>query len=162
MESGATEFDLEFLTFSAQQLMQAELDKFKVTVQIIHDYYFAIEEKSTHEITAPSTNDLTFEGEELPPVETIADGADLQNIASYNYPRLEKLLQMSLKQQIIPDVTQIQAAVPGDKKGAKAAPAKKGQPTKDQEEMVIEESQFVKEMKEALRVEKSILRFRLV
>lgn len=32
MESGATEHDLEFITLSAQQLMQAELDKFKVSV----------------------------------------------------------------------------------------------------------------------------------
>jgi hypothetical protein len=90
--------------------MQAELDKFKVSVQIVHDYYFAIEEKSTHEITAPTTFELTFEGEEMPAVETIADGADSQNIQSYHYPRLEKLLQMSLKQQVIPDVTQIQSA----------------------------------------------------
>ncbi len=46
--------------------MQAELDKFKISVLIIHDYYFAIEEKSTHEITGSITSELAFEGEDMP------------------------------------------------------------------------------------------------
>ena len=49
----------------------------------------------------------------------------------------------------------------GDKKGGKAAPAKKA--TKEVEEVKeVEESPYIKEMKEAIKVEKSILRFRLV
>lgn len=47
----------------------------------------------------------------------------------------------------------------GDKKGAKAPPAKKDAVV---EVKVVEESIYVKEMKEAIKVEKSILRFRLV
>ena len=52
MESGEVEFSQEFLTITAQQLMQSELDKFKVSIQIIHDYYHAIEEKNTPEAIA--------------------------------------------------------------------------------------------------------------
>lgn len=58
MESGAVENSLEFLTICGQQLMQAELDKFKISIQIIHDYYFAIEDKNTHEITGATTSEL--------------------------------------------------------------------------------------------------------
>jgi len=60
----------------------------------------------------------------------------------------------------VTDITQVQVAA-GDKKGAKAPPAKKA--TKEVEEVKeVEESPYVKEMKEAIKVEKSILRFRLV
>lgn len=92
MESGAVETALEFLTICGQQLMQSELDKFKVSIQIIHDYYFSIEEKTTFEIQGATTTELPFEGDDMPQVETIAEGADTTKIESYNYPRLEKLL----------------------------------------------------------------------
>ena len=141
--------------------MQAELDKFKTSIQIIHDYYFAIEEKTTHELTGNITAELAFGDEEAPAVEVLAEGADALQIQSYTYPRLEKLLQMALRQQVVPDVTKIEAAG-GDKK-AKAPPPKKGAPAASHEpEAAQEESQYVKEMKEAVKVEKSILRFRLV
>jgi len=93
MESGQIENGLEFLTMCALQLMQAELDKFKVSVQIIHDYYFSIEEKNTHEITGATTAELTFEGDDMPAIETMTEGADASHISSYSYPRLDKLLQ---------------------------------------------------------------------
>ena len=105
MEAGEVEFGLEFLTQSAQQLMQAELDKFKVSVQIIHDYYHAVEDKNTPELTAPACVELHFEGDEMPAVESIAEGADQNTIENYSYPRLEKLLLMALKMQSVPDVT---------------------------------------------------------
>ena len=105
MESGAVETALEFLTICGQQLMQSELDKFKVSIQIIHDYYFSIEEKTTFEIQGATTTELPFEGDDMLQVETIAEGADTTKIESYNYPRLEKLLQTALKQQIVPDIT---------------------------------------------------------
>jgi len=67
---------------------------------------------------------------------------------------------MAIKHQVIPDVTQIVAGgAATDKKGGKAAPAKKEAVV---EQKVVEESLYVKEMKEAIKVEKSILRFRLV
>jgi hypothetical protein len=78
--------------------MQAELDKFKLTIQIVHDYYFAVEEKTTHEITGTVTSELAFEGEELPAVENFKDGSDPLQVSCYSYPRLEKLFQMALKQ----------------------------------------------------------------
>lgn len=114
-------------------------------------------------MTGTITAELAFEGEEMPGVEVLAEGADSGLIGSYQYPRLEKLLQMALKQQVVPDVTQVQAAAAGDKKG-KAAPAKKGaQASKEAEaETIVEESNYVKEMREAVKVEKSVLRFRLV
>jgi len=76
MESGDVESNQEFLTSIAQQLMQAELDKFRVQIQIIHDYYHAIEEKNTPEIQSSTTVELAFEGEDAPAVESVPEGAD--------------------------------------------------------------------------------------
>jgi len=161
MEAGEIEFGLEFLTLSAQQLMQAELDKFKVSVQIIHDYYHAVEEKNTPEVPGIPSCELTFEGEDMPSVEFVGEASDRSNIESYSYPRLEKLLAMALRMQVIPDVTHQAAAGAGaDKKGK--APAKGKAPTATEDTITVEDSVYVREMKEALRVEKSILRFRLV
>jgi hypothetical protein len=93
MESGQVEFNLVYLTQSAQQLMQAEVDKFKVSIQIIHDYYHAIEEKLIPEAPPAQTVELGFpEGEEAPPVEVLPDGADKEKIDNYSYPRLDRLL----------------------------------------------------------------------
>jgi len=105
MESGSVENALDFLTICGQQLMQSELDKFKISIQIIHDYYFALEEKNTFEIQGATTTELPFEGDDMPQVETIAEGADSTKIESFNYPKLEKLLQNALKQQIVIDIT---------------------------------------------------------
>lgn len=163
MESGAVESALELLTLISMQLMQAELDKFKSSVQIMHDYYFAIEEKPTHEITQALTCELTWEGDDMPQIETLQEGTDAQVLDNYTYPRLDRILQQALKNQVVPDVTAIQASAAGDKKGGKAPPPKKGAPSKEAEtEATIEESQYVKEMREAVRVEKQILRYRLV
>ncbi len=99
------------------------------------------------------------ENEELPPVETLPEGADNQNVDLYNYPRLDKLFEKALKTQVVPDVTQIQVAAP-----AKGAPPAKGakDPKKPvEEEKQVEESVIVKEMKASIKIEKSILRFRL-
>jgi hypothetical protein len=85
--------------------MQTELDKFKISIQIIHDYYHAIEEKNTPEILGSTTVELAFEGDELPAVEACPEGADRNVVESYTFPRLEKLLAIALKHQIIPDVT---------------------------------------------------------
>jgi hypothetical protein len=92
MESGAVENALELLTLIAMQLMQAELDKFKSSTQILHDYYFAIEEKPTHEITQPLTCELTSEGDDMPAVELIGEGTDTHVLANFSYPRLDRIL----------------------------------------------------------------------
>ena len=98
MESGFVEFNLEFLTQIAQQLMQAEVDKFKTQVQIIHDYYYAIEEKLIPEAPPASIVEIGFgESEEPPAVENLPEGADATKIESYVYPRLDRLLAMSIK-----------------------------------------------------------------
>lgn len=67
---------------------------------------------------------------------------------------------MAIKQQVVPDVTQLQAAT-DPKKGAGKKDAKKGAAAQE-EEKAVEESIYIKEMREAIRVEKSIMRFRLV
>lgn len=60
---------------------------------------------------------------------------------------------------MVPDVTLANA--PADnKKGAGKKDAKKGAPV--EEEKVVEESIYVKEMKDAIKVEKSIFRYRLI
>jgi len=68
---------------------------------------------------------------------------------------------LALKQQVIADVTQTNTAA-DPKKGAPAKKAAKGSIQTNEEEKTTEESTFVKEMKEALKVEKSILRYRLI
>lgn len=55
MEAGHVEFNLALLTQNAQQLFQAEVDKFKVTIQIIQDYYHAVEEKLIPEAPSAAT-----------------------------------------------------------------------------------------------------------
>ena len=98
MESGFVEFNLEFLTQIAQQLMQAEVDKFKTQVQIIHDYYHAVEEKLIPEAPPASIVEIGFnESEEPPAVENLPEGSDATKIESYVYPRLDRLLAMSIK-----------------------------------------------------------------
>lgn len=98
------------------------------------------------------------EGEELPPVESLQEGADANIAGSYSYPRLDKIFEKALKAQFIPDVTL--SAGGQDKKGA--APAKGKDPKKPaDDEKPVEDSQYVREMKAAIKVEKSILRYRL-
>lgn len=129
MESGTCESALAFVTTVAQQLMQAELDKFKVTIQILQDYYHAIEEKLIPEAAPISTVDLGFDDGDAPPIESLPEGADATNPDLYTYPRLDKLLVLALKQQITNDFSQQnQVSDPKNKgaaaKGAKAPPAK--------------------------------------
>lgn len=45
MESGWVEHELTFMVSSAQGMMQSEVDKFRSSIQIIHDYYHAFEDK---------------------------------------------------------------------------------------------------------------------
>lgn len=45
MDSGWIEYELGFASHSAQALMQNEVDKFKASVQLLHDYYHAFEDK---------------------------------------------------------------------------------------------------------------------
>ena len=161
MESGSVEFNLEYLTQIAQQLMQSEVDKFKNCVQIIHDYYHAIEEKLIPEAPAASTAEIGFaEGEEPPAIENLAEGLDASKIENYLFPRLDRLLALAVKQQVVPDVTQTQAATDPKKGGAKKND-KKGAVAAETE-TAIPESVFVQEMRDAIKVEKSIYRYRLV
>lgn len=98
MESGGVEFSLNFLTNCAKQLMQAELDKFKISVQLLQDYYHAIEDKILPDSPQANISELAFaENEEPPPIEQKAEGADENLVESWQFPRLDKLLIMALK-----------------------------------------------------------------
>ena len=112
---------------------------------------------------APETNtvDLLKEDIELPEVERLAEGADVNEINSYSYPRLDDLFKKALKAQIVPDVSSQSAAADTGKKAAgKKDPKAKGGAA-DAGEDTKPESIYVREMKEAIKTEKSILRFRL-
>lgn len=88
--------------------MQAEVDKFKTQVQIIQDYYHAIEEKLIPEAPPAYTAEIAFpEGEEPPLVEQLPENADPTKLESYVYPRLDRLLALAIKQQVVVDVTQV-------------------------------------------------------
>lgn len=158
MESGWVEFSLEYLTSCAQQMMQAEIDKFKGTIQLLHDYYHAVEEKLVPEAPETVTVDLMKEDVELPEVERLAEGAEPTDASAYSYPRLDDLFRRALKAQVVPDVLAQAAAADAGKKGGGKKDAKKGAAEPDEPKP---ESVYVKEMKEAIKVEKSILRFRL-
>ena len=44
-----------------------------------------------------TTVDIFVEGEELPPVEVLPEGADPLNAELYQYPRLDKIFERALK-----------------------------------------------------------------
>jgi hypothetical protein len=71
MESGWVEHELAFLVSSGQSLMQGEVDKFKSSIQILHDYYHAFEDKLIPEPPAMITADILGEGEDLPAIEVL-------------------------------------------------------------------------------------------
>jgi hypothetical protein len=85
--------------------MQAEVDKFKASISVIHDYYHAFEDKLIPEAPPLVTTDLVNENEDLPPVEVLPDGADPNNLEAYTYPRIDKLFEKALKTQVVLDVT---------------------------------------------------------
>lgn len=97
MESGWVEHELSFMVTSALSLMQSEVDKFKSSIQILHDYYHALEDKLIPEAPPLITQDLIVEGEELPAVESLNEGADPLQSGSYSYPRLDKIFEKALK-----------------------------------------------------------------
>ena len=85
--------------------MQTEVDKFRHSIQILHDYYHTFEDKLIPETPLVVTGEIIPDGEELPAVEVLTEGADPMNGESYQYPRLEKIFEKALKCQSVPDVT---------------------------------------------------------
>lgn len=162
MESGWIENQQEYLTSCAQFMMQSEIDKFKGIVQLIHDYYHAIEEKVIPEAPEQFTVDLGKEEGDIPEIERLNEGADSNDLTQYSFPRLDDLYKKALKAQTVPEIAAQAAAGGADPKKAAAKggkDAKKGGAA--EEEQTRPESEYVKEMREAIKVEKSNLRFRL-
>jgi hypothetical protein len=142
--------------------MQSEIDRFKGTVQLIHDYYHAIEEKVIPDQPDSFTTELTHDGDDLPEVEKMQDGADPTNVQSYLYPRLEELFKRALKAQVVQEPSssnQTHKAPDPKAKGGKKPDPKKGGAGEHEEK--VHESTNWKEMKAAIKVEKANLRFRL-
>ena len=139
-------------------MMQAEIDKFKGTIQLLHDYYHAVEEKLVPEAPEAVTVDLMKEDVEVPEVERLAEGAEPTDASAYSYPRLDDLFRRALKAQVVPDVLAQAATIDAGKKGGGKKDPKKGAAEVDEPKP---ESIYVKEMKDSIKVEKSILRFRL-
>jgi len=77
--------------------MQSEIDKFKGTIQLVHDYYHAIDEKLIPEAPEQNTIDLLAEDQELPDVEKLTEGAEATDVNSYSYPRLDDFFKKALK-----------------------------------------------------------------
>lgn len=156
MNNGWVEFELKQTTHMAQSLMQAEVDKFRNSVFLIQDYYHVIEnklvpdppEKQNYELVAVN-EDGTIE--ELPPVyETSPEGENEV------YPRLNKLYERALKSQALPEIT---STPPGA--GAVVDKKAKKDPKKQAEEEAPEIFFYEEEMKQAIKTEKAVLRFRV-
>ena len=89
MGSGWIEAELEMLTTIAQDLLQNEVDKFRGCVQLLQDYYCAVEDRVIPEPPTQTTTELIGEGEELPPVQGEGEGG--------SFPRLEKLYEKAIR-----------------------------------------------------------------
>ena len=127
MGSGWMEAELEMLTTIAQDLLQNEVDKFRGCVQLLQDYYCAVEDRVIPEPPTQATTELIGEGEELPPVLAEGDAG--------SFPRLEKLYEKAIKAQFLAEAANMGAAA-ADKK----APPKGKDPKKGGEEEKVETS----------------------
>lgn len=161
MNNGWIEFELTQVTTMAQNLMQAEVDKFRSCAQLIQDYYYAIEdrlvpdapEKLNYELV--TINDDGSTEEQAPVYESTPENHEVPE----TYPRLDKLYGKALKAQILPEVECTPpggAAAAGDKNKAKKDPKKVAV-----EEETEEKPFYDEEMKQAISIEKGVFRYRL-
>lgn len=87
--------------------MQCEIDKFKGIIQLIHDYYHAIDEKLIPEAPEAVSVDIMKDEAELPEIEKVPEGPEANDPNHYQYPRLEDFYKRALKAQTVPDVIQL-------------------------------------------------------
>lgn len=73
MQIGWIEYELDLMTTSAQKFMQTEVDRFRASIQLLQDYYHAIDERLIAEAPAAYIVDIAGETEELPAVETLPE-----------------------------------------------------------------------------------------
>ena len=66
-------------------------------MQLIHDYFHVFEDKIIPEAPGSLTVDIGWEGEEVPPVELLTEGADPTLLESYTYPRVERTFEKALR-----------------------------------------------------------------
>jgi len=89
-ESGYIEQEQELLSQATMKLMQTEVDKFRTSIQLIHDYYFAIDEKLVSEAPEKYQYEICTENDDLPAIETIGE-------TETTYPRIDEFLKRALK-----------------------------------------------------------------
>lgn len=137
---------------SIQKLLQAELDRYYVSAQLLQDYYNTLENKDLADSPENPCPELVTQPDLLPPIESPDPNA---------FPRLEKLYNDSIRILNGEEVEEIKT----DKKGAKIPPkkddkkgTKKGQPEPEEPK---EPTQLEKELKQAVNTEKAIVRYRL-
>jgi len=161
MNSGYIEDEMEFFSTNIQKLFQAELDRYFGCLQIINDYYNALNGKDLPEVPENFIFDILPKiVDALPPIE---DGEGPEP-----YPRIELYYKNAIKilnGEEIEDLT-----LAKDNKKGKAAPPKKEDPKKAAagkkgqepvQEEVKELTPLEKELKATIQTEKAIMRYRL-
>ena len=78
-------------------MMQAEIDKYRGIVQLLWDYYHAIDEKLIPGCEDIPAVDIGGGDIENTAVENLPEGADLMDEKVYTYPRLDELYKRSIK-----------------------------------------------------------------
>ena len=159
MNSNYIEDEMDFYVANIHRLIQAEMDRYFGSIQLINDYYNTLEGKPlTDPLDTPLPDILVGSPELFPPIENPDDPE--------SFPRLELLYNNAVK---ILNGEEIEELVPKDAKTkSKAPPKKDDKKEKDKKKgkdepapEPVEMSPLEKELKETLAKEKAILRYRL-
>lgn len=159
MSSNYIEDEMEFFVNNMHRLIQAEIDRYFGSIQLISDYYNTLEGKPLPEAPENLLPEVLVGSADLfPPIETPEDPE--------SFPRLELIYNNAVK---ILNGEEIEELVPKDVKGKGKAPPKKDdkkekEKKKGKDEPVVEPPEptpLEKELKETLNKEKAIMRYRL-
>lgn len=155
MSCGWIENELENVTGYAKTMMQAQVDRFKSSVHLLQDYYYAIENRLIADAPEKYTIDIMEEGEEAEELPAVFHKDEENPDAEETYPLLEKLYENAIKAQVVPDPDE--AAAAGGKDAKKGKDPKKGAVEEEEETQYF----FEEELKTAIKLEQELLRFRL-
>ena len=180
MDSTFVEEEMAINSVLVLNLVQSELDRYKIVSQIISDYFESLDKKPLQESQEKLVFDIMAKIEEAPPYENL-EITDLDNVAE-RFPFQDKVVQNSLKilegEEPVDtdDKNKLQAAGKGGKppplpKGAKAPPPVKGAkgapPGKGGKDQHVEEEEKKEptmnelKMQDALLQEKMCTRYRI-
>lgn len=156
VKSGYVEDQMEYFMNNIHKLFQTELDRYSATVQLLNDYYNIVGNKDLADV--PENPFPEFNGQ-------VIASTPLEDAANPNvFPRIEKIYNDAIK---ILNAEQIDQPNPTDKKGGKVPPPKKEDPKKavkkgaqPEEEEPKEMTPLEKEHKQAISMEKAVMRYR--